>query len=96
MDTLQKLADELARDAIKYIDATGDEDIVEDLVKILGETSQTAEEAFKTAVRVRRANNKARELLKRRVEEFAEKLKQAKLQKQQEEAKAAQANKTDR
>ena len=51
----EDLADELARDVIKAVEATGDEMIISDVQKILGSTSQTAEEAFLTAVRVRRA-----------------------------------------
>ena len=63
MGVTEDLADELAHDVIKYIDATGDEQIVSDIVKLLGATSQTTEEAFLTSLRVRRANNKARALL---------------------------------
>mgnify|MGYP000190824891 CR=1 FL=1 len=70
MGVTEDLADELARDVIKYIDATGDEQIVSDIVKLLGATSQTAEEAFLTSLRVRRANNKARALLLDRARKF--------------------------
>ncbi len=70
MGVTEDLADDLARDTIKYIDATGDEDIVADLVKVLGATSQTAEEAFLTSIRVRRANIKAKALLVARAKAF--------------------------
>lgn len=70
MGVTEDLADDLASHAIKYIDASGDEDIIADLVKVLGATSQTAEEAFLTSIRVRRANQKAKELLVERVKEF--------------------------
>lgn len=70
MGVTEDLADELARDAIKYIEASGDEAIITELVKILGATSQTAEESFLTAVRVRRANIKARALLMERAKSF--------------------------
>ena len=70
MGVSEDLADELARDVIKYIDATGDEQIVSDIVKLLGATSQTAEEAFLTSMRVRRANMAARALLLDRVRKF--------------------------
>ncbi|MBS4011720.1 MAG: hypothetical protein KGZ72_13325 [Roseovarius sp.] len=63
MGVTEDLADELARDVIKAVEATGDEMIITDVQKILGATSQTAEEAFLTAVRVRRANIKARAYL---------------------------------
>ncbi|HMB12910.1 MAG TPA: hypothetical protein VKN37_02795 [Roseovarius sp.] len=70
MGVTEDLADELARDVIKYIDASGDEDIISDLVKVLGATSQTAEEAFLTSIRVRRANMKARALLMQKAKKF--------------------------
>ncbi|KNX42235.1 hypothetical protein ROTO_12770 [Roseovarius tolerans] len=70
MGITEDLADELARDVIKAIDATGDEDLVSDMQKVLGATSQTAEEAFLTALRVRRANIKARALLMDKLKKF--------------------------
>ncbi|MDW3116567.1 hypothetical protein [Roseovarius pacificus] len=70
MGVTEDLADELALDVLKYIDATGDEQIVADMVKVLGATSQTAEEAFLTSLRVRRANVKARKLLLDRAKAF--------------------------
>lgn len=70
MGVAEDLADELARDVIKAIEATGDETIITDIQKILGATSQTAEEAFMTAVRVRRANIKARTVLLDKLNRF--------------------------
>ena len=70
MGVTEDLADDLARDTIKYIDATGDEDIINELVKVLGATSQTAEEAFLASIRVRRANIKAKALLIQRVKAY--------------------------
>ncbi len=70
MGVTEDMADDLATNTIKYIDASGDEDIIADLVKVLGATSQTAEEAFLTSVRVRRANQKAKALLVERVKAF--------------------------
>lgn len=67
MGVTEDLADDLARDVIKAVEATGDEDLVTEIARVLGATSQTAEEAFLTAVRVRRANLKARALLLDRV-----------------------------
>jgi len=73
----EDLADELARDVIKFMDATdGDEQIISDIVQVLGASSQTAEEAFLTAVRVRRANIKARALLMERAQAYKAKLAQ--------------------
>lgn len=74
MGVTEDLADELAIDTIKYIDATGDEQIIADLVKALGATSQTAEEAFLTSIRVRRANMKAKALLLERAKAFKDSL----------------------
>ncbi|MEM9845869.1 MAG: hypothetical protein AAF965_13795 [Pseudomonadota bacterium] len=70
MGTTEDLADELALSVIKYVDASGDDGVISDIVKILGATSQSAEEAFLTSMRVRRANQKARELLVERVRKF--------------------------
>ncbi|QYX55456.1 hypothetical protein K1T73_10075 [Roseovarius sp. SCSIO 43702] len=71
MGVTEDLADELARDVIKFMEATdGDEQIIADIKKVLGASSQTAEEAFLTAIRVRRANIKARALLVERAREF--------------------------
>lgn len=70
MGVTEDLADDLAIHTIKYIEASGDEDIVADLVKVLGATSQTAEEAFLASIRVRRANIKAKALLVERVKAF--------------------------
>jgi hypothetical protein len=73
MGVTEDLADELALDVIKYVDATGDDKIVSEIVKLLGATSQTAEEAFLTSMRVRRANIAARKLLLERAKAFKEK-----------------------
>ena len=73
MGVTEDVADELALDVIKYVDATGDDQIVSDVVKLLGATSQTAEEAFLTSMRVRRANIAARKLLLERAKAFKEK-----------------------
>lgn len=70
MGVTEDLADDLAQQVIKYVDASGDERIVSEIVQILGATSQTAEEAFLTSMRVRRANLKARALLLERVRKF--------------------------
>lgn len=70
MGVTEDLADDLALKVIKYVDASGDDKVISDIVKLLGATSQTAEEAFLTSMRVRRANMKARELLMERVKAF--------------------------
>ena len=66
MSVVEDLADALAIDVIKAVDATGDVELVNQIAEVLVATSQTAGEAFLTAVRVRRANINARaELLRR-------------------------------
>lgn len=70
MGVTEDLADELAMQVIEYVDASGDEQVINDIVKVIGATSQTAEEAFLTSMRVRRANLKARELLAARIRQF--------------------------
>ena len=70
MGVTEDLADELALDVIKYVDATGDDKIIAEIVKLLGATSQTAEEAFLTSMRVRRANIAARKMLLERAKAF--------------------------
>jgi hypothetical protein len=70
MGVTEDLADQLAQDALKAEEITGDDRIVDDLANMMGATSQTAEEAFLTAVRVRRANTKARKMLADRVKSF--------------------------
>lgn len=70
MGVTEDLADELALQVIKYVDASGDDQVISDIVKLLGATSQSAEEAFLTSMRVRRANMAARQLLLERVKAF--------------------------
>ena len=70
MGVTEDLADDLAMQVIKYAEASGDDQVVDEIVRILGATSQTAEEAFLTSMRVRRANIKARALLLEKVKKF--------------------------
>ncbi len=70
MGVTEDLADELALSVIKYVDASGDDAVISEIVQVLGATSQSAEEAFLTSMRVRRANQKARDLLLERVRKF--------------------------
>ena len=56
-------ANELADLALAEVAASDNTKIVEQIGKILGASSQTLEEAYLTAVRVRRAEKRARELL---------------------------------
>lgn len=56
-------ANELANLALAEAAASDKTKIVEQIGEILGASSQTLEEAYLTAVRVRRAEKRARELL---------------------------------
>lgn len=59
----QKTADELADSALLEEKLSGDEKIVDRIGEVLGASSQTLEEAFLTAIRVRRAEKRARKML---------------------------------
>jgi len=60
---VERVAGELADMALADEAATGERGIIDNIGNILGASSQTLEEAFLTAVRVRRAETRARELL---------------------------------
>lgn len=71
MATLQELADDLARDALA-VERNEDDPIVSEIAKIIGASSNTLEEAFITAVRIRRAEARGRELIEERLLEVQE------------------------
>ncbi|MEM1352245.1 MAG: hypothetical protein AAGF27_07860 [Pseudomonadota bacterium] len=74
MGIVEDVADELALESIKIINATGDDAFVKKVADTIGGSSQTMEEAYLTAVRVRRAEQRARELLEKLKEEMASQL----------------------
>lgn len=57
------VADELAKEALALAEETGDEEIVDEIKKVIGTSSTTLEEAYMTAIRVRRAETRALALL---------------------------------
>lgn len=59
-DVLTDLADKLAADTLKAMDALDDDRLYEQVAKVLGASSQTAEEAFLTSIRIRLAERRAR------------------------------------
>ena len=63
MGIVEDVADELALESLKIINATGDDAFVQRIADTIGGSSQTMEEAYLTAVRVRRAEQRAREAL---------------------------------
>jgi len=66
---VDKVAGELAEMALADEKRTGDENIVNEISEIVGASSQTLQESFLTAVRVRRAERRARALLTERATE---------------------------
>jgi hypothetical protein len=63
MSVVEELADALARDTIKAMDALGDENLPEQVAKVLGASSPSSEEIFRAAVRIRLAERRARQFL---------------------------------
>ncbi|TDL81340.1 hypothetical protein E2L08_06640 [Palleronia sediminis] len=63
MTLLEQVADELARETIRLIEAGADETLVARVAEAIVNASQTMEEAYLTAVRVRRAEARARAVL---------------------------------
>ncbi|MDJ0822444.1 MAG: hypothetical protein QNJ09_11650 [Paracoccaceae bacterium] len=66
-NVLDELADKLAADTIKAMDALGDDRLYEQVAKVLGASSQTSEEAFMTSIRIRLAERRGREFLNEHV-----------------------------
>ena len=71
MGIVEDVADELALESLKIINATGDDAFVTRVADTIGGSSQTMEEAYLTAVRVRRAEQRARVLLDQLKKEMA-------------------------
>lgn len=64
---MEKLADELAKDAIAAAQALDDDDLVNEVATVIGASSPSTEEAFRTAARVRMAEARARRYLERKI-----------------------------
>lgn len=60
MGITQDLADDLAKDTLAAAAKANNQKIVDEVSEVLGATSTTAQEAYLTAVRVRRAVGRAR------------------------------------
>jgi hypothetical protein len=74
MGIVEDVADELALESLKIINATGDDAFVKRVADTIGGSSQTMEEAYLTAVRVRRAEQRARAVLKELKDQMAQTL----------------------
>ena len=60
---LETIADDFARDVLQAAEEAGDDDIVDQVSKAIGQSSPTFQEAFNTAIRMRRAERRGREAL---------------------------------
>jgi DNA-binding IclR family transcriptional regulator len=63
----EKLADQLAQDVIAAAEALDDDTLVDEIARALGTSSPTTEEMFRTFVRVRMAEKRARRLLDQKI-----------------------------
>lgn len=62
----KEIADQLARDVMKQMQETGDEDLAREVSKVLASTSVPTEEAFNSAIRAFTADDRARAVLAKR------------------------------
>lgn len=63
MSVAEDLADKLAVDAIAAAEKLGDDRLLEEIATAVGASSPTTEELFRTSVRVRIAEARARKML---------------------------------
>ncbi|GAA0303731.1 hypothetical protein [Rhodovulum strictum] len=66
MAILDDLADALAREALELAEELDDERLIDEMSKAIGESSPTTQEAFMTAVRIRRALGRGRAVMERK------------------------------
>ncbi|QQA44685.1 hypothetical protein [Pelagovum pacificum] len=64
MSFSEEVANRLAEDVIQVMEKLGEPRLHEEIAKSLGASSQTTEEAFRTAIRVLLAERRARDLLR--------------------------------
>ncbi len=64
---MEEIADALARDVLRAVEETGDENLVTEVSRAIGSSSTTTQEAFMTAVRVRVSEQRARRFLAEKV-----------------------------
>ncbi|MEQ8366695.1 MAG: hypothetical protein RIB61_08305 [Roseicyclus sp.] len=67
MSIYEELADKLAQEVIEAAEKLDDDRLPELIAQTLGASSPTTEELFRTAVRVRMAEARARKMLKDRL-----------------------------
>lgn len=61
MQLMEEMADAMAREVLKRERVTKDETLVDTVAEIVGASSTTLQEAFMTAIRVRRAEARAKD-----------------------------------
>lgn len=64
MGVVEDIADELARETMELMEQLGDDEFFKEVAHEIGALSQTSEEAFTTAIRVRLAERRAKRFLK--------------------------------
>ncbi|WP_417248882.1 hypothetical protein [Celeribacter sp.] len=69
MGIMEDLADKIAQDTIDALDVIEDEELIQDVARVIGASSVTTQEAFLTAVRVRLSVKRASDYLANRVKE---------------------------
>lgn len=67
MSVVEDLADKLAQDVIKAMDALEEEELADQVANVLGASSPSSEEIFRAAVRIRLAERRARTFLNEHV-----------------------------
>ena len=65
MDLLESVADDLARQALAIVGTSHDDKLIKDMAEVMGASSSTLQEAFLTAVRIRKAEARALETLEK-------------------------------
>lgn len=65
MELTGVIADELAREALGIIGGSDDNSLINDMAEAMGASSATLQEAFLTAVRIRRAEARAKEVIQK-------------------------------
>lgn len=73
MGVIEDLGDELAKDALAASTDNPDDPLVDDISKAVGALSTTLQEAYLTAIRIRRAEQRGRIVLAARIKADAEK-----------------------
>lgn len=63
MSFIDEIGFELAEAALAEAKASGDEKLVDRIAEVLGASSQSLEEAYLTAIRVRRSEKRARQMI---------------------------------